>query len=95
MGIIGCGIMFTGLLLGALSGSLFISIIIVSIGAVITSTVLIYERMQEQNTHIYTNTVYEALTHKPVYTYRHTYTYTQACAQRAQAWKKQRSLSHE
>lgn len=46
---IGCGIMFLGLLLGALSGSIVIMFAVVGIGALIVGTSMIQEHRRQQS----------------------------------------------
>jgi len=48
MGIIGCGLMFTGLLLGALSGSLILCLAVVGIGAILVLGVYVQEQNKEK-----------------------------------------------
>jgi len=48
MGIIGCGIMFTGLLLGALSGSIAIMAVVMGIGAIIVGCIMAQEHTRKK-----------------------------------------------
>lgn len=48
MGIIACGLMFTGLLLGALSGSILLALIIISIGFLFAFGEYVKEKQKEE-----------------------------------------------
>lgn len=48
MGMVGCGFMFTGLLLGALSGSLVLCLAVVGIGAVFALGAYAQEQYKEK-----------------------------------------------
>lgn len=48
MGMVGCGFMFTGLLFGALSGSITIFLIIVGFGLALVGCALLREQRKER-----------------------------------------------